>query len=480
MIDKALKDLALRFSLPTETVAEDVRFVLGLGEGASVDDLTQEQVDLLQSYFHSVYGSGGYGTSIADSEELLDRLVVKNWRQFDDVDIDLTARLTIITGENGTGKTTLLNLIGQAFGEPTQILGTPVRDADGFRFRAGRRPIGEFDHFGVLSFRSGAQSKVGVREWQGVAQPYFSPEIVPYRQLAGLYLDAQRVIGPYQQLESIPPRFHSASEIAQAYKQQLRNLWIPHQLIKPPSLLIKEALVAAALYGEGNSAVLGDPRAAEVWAGFQDVLLRLFPESLGFKRLYVDQGEVIIETCSGSFALEAASGGLAAIVTLAWQIYLHAIDSSDAFTVCFDEPENHLHPSLQRTLLPSLLEAFPSVQFVVATHSPFAVTSTQNARVFALRRNSEGKVFSTQIDLEGQAFTANEILNEVLGVDVTLPIWAERKLQVILEDFRRSGSSGSVQNLVSRIEESGLRLTMPDVTEALADAIVAQDEDSSH
>ncbi|MFB7251360.1 AAA family ATPase [Microbacterium sp. NPDC056234] len=242
-------------------------------------------------------------------------------------------------------------------------------------------------------------------------------------------------------------------------------------MVKPPSTLIKEALVAAATYGEGNSAVVGDPQAAAVWVGFQDILRRLFPQSLGFKRLYVDQGELIVDTQSGDFALEGASGGLSAIVTLSWQIYLHAVDYPEAFTVCFDEPENHLHPSLQRTLVPDLLKAFPTVRFVVSTHSPFVVTSTREAVVYALRRTTEGSVFSQRINLEDQAFTADEVLNEVLGVEVTLPVWAEHDLEEILTEFTSGQHPISLEDLLSRLESAGLKVSMPDVTDAVATAI---------
>lgn len=470
MVANLVQNISQQFNLSPKEVAEDVKFVLGsdvLNDG----ELDPSQTERVYSYFNSVYGQQWQGSQSSDVTETFKRLMVRNWRQFEDIDIDLTARLTILTGENGTGKTTILNLIGQAFGETVQFLGTPFRDKEGFRFRPGRRPSGEFEQIGLIELQSGRSAKLGVREWEGGMQPYFNPEVAPYLSLPGLYLDAQRVIGPYQQLESIPPRFKTAREIANEYKEQLRNLWIPHQMVKPPSALIKEALVAAAMYGEGNSMVVGDPRAAEVWSGFQDVLRRLFPQSLEFDRLYVDQGELIINTSSGAFALEAASGGLSAIVTLAWQIYLHSVDSPEAFTVCFDEPENHLHPSLQRTLIPSLLEAFPNINFLIATHSPFVVTSTREGAVYALRRSNKGKVFSQKINLEEQAFSADEILSEVLGVGVTLPVWAESSLQEILTEFSSSPNVNSLEPLLSRLEAAGLKVSMPDVSEAVAIAI---------
>lgn len=43
--------------------------------------------------------------------------------------------------------------------------------------------------------------------------------------------------------------------------------------------------------------------------------------------------------------------------------------------VLIDELELHLHPGLQRTILPRLREVFPNAQFVVSTHSPQVLSS---------------------------------------------------------------------------------------------------------
>jgi predicted ATPase len=50
------------------------------------------------------------------------RLMLGGWRQFDDIDLDLSRRLTIVTGANGAGKTTILNLLIQHFGWASQFV----------------------------------------------------------------------------------------------------------------------------------------------------------------------------------------------------------------------------------------------------------------------------------------------------------------------------------------------------------------------
>ena len=47
------------------------------------------------------------------------------WRQFENVELDLSKRVTIITGTNGCGKTTILTLLSRHFGWNIQFASTP-------------------------------------------------------------------------------------------------------------------------------------------------------------------------------------------------------------------------------------------------------------------------------------------------------------------------------------------------------------------
>lgn len=54
------------------------------------------------------------------------RIAVQGWRQFDNVEIELHDRLTIITGANGAGKSSLLRIFSRHFGYDRPYLATPV------------------------------------------------------------------------------------------------------------------------------------------------------------------------------------------------------------------------------------------------------------------------------------------------------------------------------------------------------------------
>ena len=51
-----------------------------------------------------------------------------------------------------------------------------------------------------------------------------------------------------------------------------------------------------------------------------------------------------------------------------------------------DELETHMHISMQKMVLGFLTKMFPNVQFIVTTHSPFVITSLENAVVFDLSK----------------------------------------------------------------------------------------------
>lgn len=147
--------------------------------------------------------------------------------------------------------------------------------------------------------------------------------------------------------------------------------------------------------------------------------------------------------------------------------------------VTIDEPENHLHPSMQRSILRRLSHAFPSAQFIVVTHSPFIVSSVKDSNVYVLKytenrsiESSEfigGQVTSLKLDLDGKAATANEILRDVLGVPVTLPEWAENELEVITNEF--TGKPITAENLNAMriaLTDAGLSEYFPDALKKIA------------
>jgi len=229
---------------------------------------------------------------------------------------------------------------------------------------------------------------------------------------------------------------------------------------------MKEALIAMATFGAGNRLVPGDRELLRTYIGFIRVLRRLLPPSLGFRKLEIRTPDVVLVTSTGEFLIDAVSGGIGALIDLGWQIHTFSRDQ-EHFVALIDEPENHLHPSMQKSLLSSLLRAFPKVQFIVSTHSPFIVTSVRESNVYVLSyhaANDEAfglpKKYSvrvTKLDQVNKAASANDILRDVLGVDSTIPLWASLEIKNIVSRYRgRKIDEEAFRSMQRDLHDAGL------------------------
>ena len=236
----------------------------------------------------------------------------------------------------------------------------------------------------------------------------------------------------------------------------------------PSSLIMKNTLLSWVINGYGvksDSRVImaADSRQIKNFEGFRDILKILLPETLGFQDLEVRDYEIVF-VCNGGedeFLLETASGGISSLIDIAWQIYIFDTDAKRPFAVVIDEAENHLHPSMQRTLLPKLLSAFPHVKFIISTHSPLIVTSVEDSSVYVLRYDEEKKIKSYLLDFTSEVKNAIDTLDQVLGVSTTIPDWAEKKLSAILLRYKGSPTSESLSELRSELDASGLGRLFP-------------------
>lgn len=83
--------------------------------------------------------------------------------------------------------------------------------------------------------------------------------------------------------------------------------------------------------------------------------------------------------------------------------------------VLVDEVDLHLHPRLQRELVPALREALPKVQWVVTTHSPLVLACFDRHEIVALDREAEGGV--QRLDRQILGFSADEIYRWLMDTE---------------------------------------------------------------
>src|SRR5690606_37938912 len=86
--------------------------------------------------------------------------------------------------------------------------------------------------------------------------------------------------------------------------------------------------------------------------------------------------------------------------------------------VMIDELDMHLHPNWQRFVVNDLKKAFPNIQFVVTTHSPFIVQSVESDELINL---------DFIMDIPPNELKIDEVATEVMGVDSPFAIENEQK-----------------------------------------------------
>ena len=396
-------------------------------------------------------------------------LEIERWRQFGSVQIDFHPRATIITGANGSGKTTLLSILSQHFGWALAFIGTPRIDIRGARryFSGVISDVAGVDvDVGKLTYDDGAVATLQAPT-EGVS---FQISIRDSQAVPGVYITSHRPVYTYQQVTEIPTDVQAGEQLFNQYLNNIRQYYQPGARIQSsPSYRLKAALISLAMFGYGNRVVAPNEEATATFEGFSEVLSHVLPADLDFRQIAIRMPEVILETGTGDFSLDAASGGIAAIMDVAWQIYMRS--RSDAtFTVLMDEPENHLHPRLQRSVLPGLLNAFPRTQFIVATHNPFVVTSVRDSNVVVLDF-VDGRVKSTKLPDVDRSATANRILTDVLGVPFPVPLWVEDEVDKIVASVgEKELTTKLLSTLRAQLNSIGLGDLFPEVIDRLLPA----------
>lgn len=408
-----------------------------------------------------------------------DNLQLSEWQQFKNIQISFHPKVTIITGANGSGKSTILKLLSKHFGWYLPFLGTPylVKEQGVFKYKSHFKPIitytsdaiqgSQFSNqtLGYIYYSNNRSSSIHIQN-QNIDHAQYEINFSMIQQVDGLHINSHRPMPKYEQIQNIPTNPMDAHHAYERYSSVTKELLTNNYVSFSPTYRMKEAIISMAAFGPGNQFVQPNEKIENLFSGFKDILRRVLPKELGFKDLSVRVPDIVLVTQTGEFVLDACSGGIMSIIDLAWQIFLYSHDKEE-FVVTIDEPENHLHPSMQRSLLNDFVEAFPKAQFIVVTHSPFVVSSIKDSHVYALKyedfqdlENPERivqKVVSHKLDLNQKAATAHEILREVLGVPVTLPQWAEEDLQRICSNFTAQDVTvAGLALLRSELDQAGL------------------------
>jgi hypothetical protein len=289
------------------------------------------------------------------------------------------AQWTVLLGENGTGKTTLLWGILLCSGPEVP-----------------HRWI--MEQLGPVA-RGAAFAQVGWWGGKGFGGPLFA--YGASRRMAPSSLTGQ--VGPTSTLDSPNPELTNAEE------------WLLR--------LHYDALLAP-----------GGPAAHRVQLAL-DTLVRLLPD---VDRIELPttpnggslSGRVKFHTPYGPVPLSGLSLGYQTMigwtVDLAARLFEAYADREDPLSgpavVLVDEIDLHMHPAWQQQLIRFLSARFPSVQFIVTAHSPLVVQAAADANLVVLRRQADRVVIDND-PTSVRGWRVDQILtSELFGLDSARPV----------------------------------------------------------
>ncbi len=120
-----------------------------------------------------------------------------------------------------------------------------------------------------------------------------------------------------------------------------------------------------------------------------------------------------------------------------------------------DEIDLHLHPSWQQRVLADLMRSFPGTQFIVTTHSPQVLSTVRRENIRVLGQNANGDAISSLPFARTYGEPSGDVLESVMQVNPMPPV-PERAQMERLTDLVDQGNydNGEARQLWEDLKQS--------------------------
>lgn len=333
-----------------------------------------------------------------------------------EVSIELNRKNLIITGSNGCGKTALILDIHEKLNKT--IKGAPHQSLVKSQSSIIKHQITQNNPKQDPNSRSFAKDKIH-NEQRSIEQVLDELKLRPQpikidhalaSQVDNLsaidFFDAGRKANVQEATIAKPISQKPQSEMGQIGNQMEQHL---------VNLYMRRAILLTK--GKGSEKSTGEELTKWI-NSFNNNLKLLMEDESARIELDVNTFKInIYQDHKTKYTFQNLSSGYSSIFSIVNQLLMRAEYQSTAPSdLCgvalIDEIDAHLHVSLQRLILPFLTNNFPSIQFIVTTHSPFVLMSVDDAVVYDLSSNS-------QIDENLSLFSYSSVMEGVLDTKAT-------------------------------------------------------------
>ena len=341
----------------------------------------------------------------------IEKLSVENFRLFEKKAFSFHPQFNLLVGENGTGKTSLLNLLAVVIsGWIGNICKLPAREYISFSESDLRTLVLEYS--GELRDDRASFAKIHAT-WNGMPTLQGQPQTSSWKALYQQH-GKYRKIRPQNLLSFLDKDFIALRESRVDFTMPLfafyrcNRLWNSNA-VKNGANAVREAMEVRY---ERSAGYIGwayaytDDKALMLWIQKLDIIayqekanplgwqvmqtaLRRCFEDFDWLHLRAMEGQLIIffrdgrrlpfnQLSDGQRTLFAMIGDMVRrAVLLNPQLGDKVLEETPG-VVLIDELDLHLHPKWQRRIIEDLRRTFPKIQFIATTHSPFLIQSLRS------------------------------------------------------------------------------------------------------
>ena len=343
----------------------------------------------------------------------IESISIKNFKAIDEIEIDFRPGVNLLIGDNGVGKTSILEAITVALGGfLTGIPGVSSKNILADDVRICLTELGQASS--AIQYKTpveiGCRMDIDGKKFQWVRRRkdelpnsktlIENKDVVKYAQEVTNDLSASLPLLCFQSEARVWQT--RRSDFGTELKKKLNDRRCGYIGCLDYSLDIKgikEWCLKMELAAFQKNAKIGE------YEAFKDIVAVVMQKMSGLKEKpvisYSQQvGDIVYSENNKSMPISNLSAGYQSLLwmtmNLSYRLALLNPIAGDSMAkipgvVLIDELDMHLHPKWQWNVVRALEETFPNIQFIVATHSPIIISSCKNENLILINEEQEIK-----------------------------------------------------------------------------------------
>ncbi len=380
---------------------------------------------------------------------------IENYRAIKELKLPLDPSLTVLHGDNGYGKTSVLSAIAVGLGHeamlgPFLAVSIDFCEED-WREGAGKPRVSLTSMDEIVGERQGTKSVVEqekAEEIMSSRRENLEKALIENRRAENKDMPLGAFYGTDRTVSGVPESVLSPRHLPR---------WTPRLDALKGALSARTDFedLFAWFYFKEDEELRGQKERRDFGYQLKEVsavrqaISSMLPE-VSDPRTELNPLRFVVSRKSAQgriekLSLDQLSGGYRIVLALAADLARRMVQGNPHLddplkseaVVLIDEVELHLHPRWQQRILGDLRRTFPNAQFIVSTHSPQVLTTVAPQRIVELYREGDRIVAGAPMGATYGA-EAGAVLSVVMGVKER----PENEFTKALEQYRRLVSEG--------------------------------------